>query len=433
MSLTTEIAEFSAECAPQAISLEAREVLQLSLLDWMAVGIAGRDEPVARIVRGQGMAEGGIGEASIIGAALKLPARAAALINGTTSHALDYDDTHFAHIGHPSVVVISAALAMAERQSASGEAFQEAALIGAEVSIRVGLWLGRGHYQIGYHQTATAGAFGAAMAAARLLGLDAGQCAHVLGLVATKASGLKAQFGTMGKPYNAGIAAENGVEAALLVAAGFEARSDGIECALGFGETHHGTAEMRALEGLGERWIFEEVSHKFHACCHGLHASLEAAALLRVAPKDIAAIEVQTNPRWIGVCDQSAPETGLGAKFSYSTVQAMQYLGHETGALASYSDAICALPEVQALRAKVQVVANADVAETATRLAIVLSSGERMQAEYDLEAPMEIAERRAKVRAKAAVLLGKEQAEACWRLIESAAAPQEIGAALAAG
>jgi len=435
MSLTNAIATFTANCKSAQISPEARAVLRLSLIDWMAVGLAGCDEPVARIVRAQAVAEGGVAEASVFGgvagSAGQLPARAAALVNGTTSHALDYDDTHFAHIGHPSVVVISAALAMAQRQNATGHAFQEAALIGAEVSVRVGLWLGRGHYQVGYHQTATAGAFGAGMAAARLLGLDADQCAMVLGLVATKASGLKGQFGTMGKPYNAGIAAANGVEAALLVAAGFEARVDGIECALGFGATHHGAAEMSALDGLGEDWIFESVSHKFHACCHGLHATLEAAGLLDVAAADIASIEVQTNPRWIGVCDQVAPMTGLGAKFSYSTVLAMHFLGHKTGALASYSDAICARGDVDALRACVTVEACTDVAETAARVAVVLGDGKRLTAQFDLESPMTLKQRRAKVLAKAGVLLGAAQAEACWQLIEGDAAPLEIGAVLA--
>ncbi|MDQ7072133.1 MAG: MmgE/PrpD family protein [Rhodobacterales bacterium] len=430
MTITTEISEFTAGITSAAIPSPARRVLQLSLLDWMAVGIAGRDEPVAGIVRDVALAEGGVGAASVIGTQTRLPARAAALVNGTTSHALDYDDTHFAHIGHPSVVVIPAALAMAQQVGVNGRALQEAALIGAEVSIRIGLWLGRGHYQVGYHQTATAGAFGAAMAAARVLGMDAAQCAQVLGVVATRASGLKSQFGTMGKPYNAGIAAANGVEAAILVNAGFEGRVDGIESALGFGATHHGEGDMRALDGIGAAWVFESVSHKFHACCHGLHATLETAAGIDVAADDIAMIEVQTNPRWIGVCDQAAPMNGLGAKFSYATVLAMHYLGHRTGALGCYSDAICARADVQALRARVSVVANADVAETAARLRIVVSDGSEHRGAYDLEAPMDIAARQAKVQAKAAVLLGADQAAACWTLVEGEAAPNEIGAAL---
>ena len=240
MSLTRRLAEFANQ--PLTGHDTALQVMRLSLLDWLAVTRAGADEPVARITRAMVADEGGRAEASALGLAARLPARAAALANGTASHALDYDDTHFAHIGHPSVAVIPAALAIAERVGASGAALQHAALVGVEASIRVGIWLGRAHYQTGFHQTATAGAFGAGLACARLMGFTADQAAMVLGLLATRASGLKSQFGTMGKPFNAGIAAANGVEAALLVARGFIANPDALEGPQGFGPTHAGVA-----------------------------------------------------------------------------------------------------------------------------------------------------------------------------------------------
>ncbi|WP_370212729.1 MmgE/PrpD family protein, partial [Roseovarius sp.] len=182
---------------------EALQVMRLSLLDWLAVGLPGQEEPVARIVGAMVAEEGGAAQATAFGGA-RMPARAAALVNGTVSHALDYDDTHFAHIGHPSVAVVPAALALAEREGADMAQLVRAALQGCEMSVRIGLLLGRGHYQVGYHQTATAGTFGATLAAGVILGLDEAQMRHALGLAATRASGLKAQFGTMGKPYNAG-------------------------------------------------------------------------------------------------------------------------------------------------------------------------------------------------------------------------------------
>lgn len=418
MKTTSQLADFAAQTQSHDIPAPASRMMQLSLLDWAAVGIAGCDEPVSRLTRDMVLAEGGVPQASLIGHATRVPARAAALVNGATSHALDYDDTHFAHIGHPSVAVIPAALAMAQARGLDAAAFQVAALIGVEASIRIGIWLGRDHYQTGFHQTGTAGAFGAGLAAARLMGLDAAGCAMVLGLLATRASGLKSQFGTMGKPFNAGLAAANGVEAADLVARGFIANPDALESPQGFGPTHAGQNMSEGLQSIGKEWMFESVSHKFHACCHGLHAALEAC--LTLAPLkagQIARIEVATHPRWMTVCNQTEPMTGLGAKFSYGTVLAMQILGHDTAVLDSYSAAVCADPAVQALRARVQVRADDSVAETAARVRIVLQDGNSLDATHDLNAPLSPDLRQQKLQTKARSLLGAERADKLWSRI----------------
>ncbi|WP_407493361.1 MmgE/PrpD family protein [Pseudooceanicola sp. MF1-13] len=423
MSLTRALAEFAATPTPNIPDTTAR-ILRLSMLDWIACGMAGRDEPVAQITRAMGMDEGGAEQASVFGGG-RLPARTAALINGATSHALDYDDTHFAHIGHPSVAVFPAALAVAEAQGADGEALQTAALIGIEASIRVGVWLGRGHYQVGFHQTGTAGAFGAALAAGRLMGMDADQLEAVLGLVSTRASGLKSQFGTMGKPFNAGIAASSGVEAALLVSKGFVPSLTGLDGALGFGVTHHGAADMSALDGLGQDWLMDTISHKFHACCHGLHASLEAIATID-APEQIDRIDVVTHPRWMSVCNQPAPMTGLGAKFSYATVLPMALLGVDTARLESYTEELCARDDLQALRAKVHVSEDESLSEMQARVTVA-GGGEIREAFYDLDAPMSVDDKTAKIDAKAASLLGNRAEEAAG-LVSTKAPAAELGA-----
>jgi 2-methylcitrate dehydratase PrpD len=216
-SLTEAIARFAVDTPGHALPESARHMARLSLLDWIAVAVAGSNEPVSKIVRQMALDEGGAPDASIVGENTRLPARAAAMVNGTASHALDYDDTNFVYIGHPSVAVIPAALAVAEKTGATDTAFIDAALIGMEVASRIGAWLGRSHYEAGFHQTATSGTFGAAMAVARILGLDQKRAQHALGLATTRASGLKSQFGTMGKPFHAGMAAANGVEVATLV------------------------------------------------------------------------------------------------------------------------------------------------------------------------------------------------------------------------
>jgi 2-methylcitrate dehydratase PrpD len=424
MSITRRIAAFAADTPSQALHGTARDVLKLSLLDWAACGLAGVDEPVSRAVASMAMEDGGRAEATLLGHGVKLPARAAALVNGTASHALDYDDTHFDHIGHPSVTVFPAALALAEKTGATGTALLDAALVGMEASIRIGRFLGMSHYTHGFHQTATAGAFGACAAAARLLGLDADSTAHALGLTATRASGLKSQFGTMGKPYNAGIAAANGVECALLAARGFISRPDGIECAQGFAETHAGgvgDAEA-ALAGLGEAFRFQDVQHKFHACCHGTHPTLEALATLLTTPLDPAAVEGVTltvAPKWLRVCDLPEPTTGLEAKFSYRLTTAMALAGHDTGALATFSDEACRAPALVALRDKVLVTTDGSLKDTAATAEIRLTDDRRLQASHDLDQPMPLPQKERKLRAKAAALVGARKADAIWSAVSA--------------
>lgn len=405
-----------------------RDMMALSLLDWAAVAMAGQGEPVSDITRAMALEDGGAAQASVIGTAQKLPARAAAMVNGAVSHALDYDDTHFAHIGHPSVAVLPAALAMAEMLGAGGEDMLDAALVGVEGSIRVGRWLGRDHYQIGFHQTATAGAFGATLAAGRLIGLSAHQMAHALGLCATRAAGLKSQFGTMGKPYHAGLAAQTGVEVARAAKAGFISNPDAMDSAQGFGPTHAGQGDLSAFDGLGQQWDILTISHKFHACCHGTHAMLEALRDLTPSPDDIRDIQLWTHPRWLPVCNIAAPQTGLEAKFSYAHTAAMALSGHDTAALDSFTDALAQDPALRALAARMHVMADDNLAETAARVEVTLGSGAVLARAYDLNQPMPFDTRRAKIIAKTRALLG-ERAGALTASVEARDLPS-LGALL---
>ncbi|MCZ8186398.1 MAG: MmgE/PrpD family protein [Beijerinckiaceae bacterium] len=437
-SITARIAAFAADRTLE-VPAPALDVARLSLVDWAAVSLAGLDEPVAAMTRDLAQEEAGTAQATILGLGRKVPARAAALANGALSHALDYDDTHFAYVGHPSVAVFPAALALAERQDASHAAFLEAALIGMESACRIGHWLGTRHYNHGFHQTATSGAFGAAMAAGRLLGLDEERLRHALGIAATRASGLKSQFGTMGKPFNAGIAAANGVEAALLAARGFISRPDGLECGQGFAETHAGEAgdPEAALAGLGRDFWFEAVQHKLHACCHGLHASLEALARLRsepgFEPGKVSAVRIRTNPRWLRVCDLPAPQTGLEAKFSYRLTAAMALAGRPTAALDSYSEASCADPELLPLRDRVRVEGDAAITDTAAHVQISFTDNRSREAFFDLDTPMAFASRRARIEAKVGALLPGDAAGPVMALFDAPGSGSAAGLAEALG
>ncbi|MGL4635372.1 MAG: MmgE/PrpD family protein [Beijerinckiaceae bacterium] len=416
-SITARLAAFGSN-RKRTAPASALAVARLSLMDWAAVAIAGIDEPAARIVRTVVAEESGAPQATVLGLSVKLPARAAALANGLVSHALDYDDTHFAYVGHPSVALFPAALAMAERQNADGAAFLDAALVGMEAAVRLGQWLGTQHYNHGFHQTATSGAFGATVAAGRLLGLTNEQMRHALGIVATRASGLKSQFGTMGKPFNAGIAASNGIEAALLAAQGFISRPDGIECIQGFADTHAGACEdlEASLAGLGEDFWFETVQHKFHACCHGTHATLEALIGLRQKPgfslADVRRVALRVSPRWLRVCDIQSPVTGLEAKFSYRLTSAMALAGIDTGALDVFSSENCLRPDLIAIRDIVETIGDPAISDTAADVRIEMKAGAHHQTFVDLDTPLALPARRSKIVAKVRALLPAEAADA---------------------
>lgn len=402
----------------EQLGQEALGLARLSLLDWMACGIAGMDEPVAVKLRTLAEQEGGRGASSLFGAGTA-PARMAALVNGSTSHALDYDDTHFAHVGHLSVAIYSAALAVAEEMDAPAQVLAEAFLCGAEAAIRIGLVLGTAHYNLGFHQTATAGAFGAAVAAGRLLALDAGQMRNAIGLCATRASGLKSQFGTMGKPYNAGVAAANGVEAARLASFGMESADDGLMGLQGFVPTHTpaiGYDEGRSVPGL-DVFLFEDNKYKLHACCHGTHAMIEALlepeALRGIALDEVTSFTLQTNPRWLRVCDIKQPRTGLEVKFSYNWLAGMALRGDKTGDDRIYQDRLAGDAALVAFSRKVEVIADESLTDLQARGIVTLANGSKVEVWHDLASRIPLPVLGEKLRGKAEAMIGARGA-ALW-------------------
>lgn len=419
-----------------SLPASAMNLARLSLLDWMVCGWAGRDEPLARKLRDLAVHEAGSPAATIIGSG-KAPARMAALVNGATSHALDFDDTHFAHVGHLSVGVFPAALAVGEETGASALSMVEAFLVGAEVAIRIGVVLGQEHYDRGFHQTATAGAFGAAAAAARLLSLDTEQTRNALGLCATRASGLKSQFGTMGKPYNAGIAASNGVECARLAALGFTSVADGLFDPQGFIPTHTDKAAPEAVELVPwtRRFYFSDNKYKLHACCHGTHAMIEG--LLEAAPEislaEIAELRLRTNPRWLRVCDKKAPKTGLEVKFSYAWLAGMTVRGDATGNDRVYTDQLAEDPELAAFAERVTVEADAALTDMQAAGELRLKNGETRAFGHDLALPLDPEVLQNKLEAKAVAAIGDDGPRICNSLasLETMSA-RDLGALLSA-
>ena len=416
-----DLATLDADRMPQ----DARKMAQLSLFDWMVVSLAGADQPLSDIIRNFVAAEGGVEIAAVTGGSMRLPARAAALANGTISHALDYDDTHFAYIGHPSVAIFPAALAAAEEMKGSADDVIDAFLLGAEATCRIGMVLGRDHYDAGFHQTATSGAFGATIAAARLYRLDRSAIRTALGLVSSRASGLKSQFGTMGKPFNAGAAAANGIEAASLARLGLTASHDAFAGPQSFLNAHHAIHDgsKQIADWSFENFLFSSVSHKLHACCHGTHAMIEALLLLcansTFLADDLREIRVEIAPRWQNVCDIKAPSTGLEIKFSYVFLAAMVLRGIDLAAYESYLDRHCNDADLVALADKVTVVGNDKIADSAARVTIYSRNDDTQSQDFDLLTPIDPVHLSQRLQAKATALIGGVAAADLWSLVDN--------------
>ena len=376
MSITKLFGSYGFNTQLNSFNDEMKFFAKMSILDWCGVAYAAKKEPVSKIVSEMVKEENGVNQARLITTGHRVSSRGAALANGATGHALDYDDTHFLFVGHPTASALPTALALGEELGSSLEELLLAYMTGVEVSTRIGHILGYSHYNSGFHQTATTGSFGSTIVASKLLNLSEDETINALGLVSTRASGIKSQFGTMGKPYHAGMAASNGIEAAKLSKLGFVSREDGMECDQGFFLTHGWDKKLpnRAVENLGADFLFPEIKYKFHACCHGLHSFLEALEELKQEnnfnPDTIEEIAIETNPSWLKVCNIEKPKTGLEAKFSYKLTAAMSIYGKDTADLDTYCDEICFDDNMNCIRDRVKVIPNDKLTNTQSLISI---------------------------------------------------------------
>ena len=422
--LTKIFSNFVSQATLQNFNDEMIFFSKMSMIDWCGVAYAAKEEPVSKIVTKLIDEEQTKGLSRLISNGKEVSAKSAAFVNGTIGHALDYDDTHFLFTGHPTASAFPTALALGEELGSSIDEIMLAYMCGVEISTRLGHILGYSHYNKGFHQTATSGAFGATLVASKLLKLDAKQIENALGIVSTRASGLKSQFGTMGKPFHAGIAASNGIEAAKLSKLGFVSCENGIECNQGFLKTHAWDETMpeAAINGLGQDFLFPEIKYKFHACCHGLHAFLEALDELKTKnnfnPDSIEKISIQTQPSWLQVCNIDSPKTGLEAKFSYRLTAAMSLHGVDTGRLDSYNDEICFNEKIVETRDKVEVIPNDKM--TNTEALIELKDGtEIYKNSHDLNNKIENELLQKKILTKSSSLLSDKLSNEIFDLFKS--------------
>jgi 2-methylcitrate dehydratase PrpD len=374
---------FVAETPFEALPSSAVEMGRLAVLDWWGVAVGGVEEPVARLLR-EAVPEPA-GPASVLGTDRTASPVTAALWNGTASHALDYDDTVLALPGHVTAPLLPGLLAIAETRMMPGRDVLLAFVLGVEVMCRVSRAVAPGHYRAGWHATATLGRLGAAAACARLLGLDAQGIDRAVGLAAAQLAGVHESFGNMGKPFQVGRAAADGLLAALLAARGVSGPAGILDHAAWARRLSPDWAPERLAEGLGQDWAVNEVFFKRFPCCFATHAAL--TALLDLVPRPeaaaIEAVDLEVCRTTLLVADQRQPDTGLGGKFSVTYCAASALLrGHVREE--HFTPAAVRDPAARALASRVRLFPQADLDESRAKAVVRLRDGSAREQIGDL-------------------------------------------------
>lgn len=387
--LTRKLAEQACALRLEDIPEDIRAWARQCVLDYVACTLAGAKEELTEILLAEMQEQGGKGSATIMGHGVKLPPAAAAIVNGSAAHALDYDDVNLAMPGHPTVAILPALLALAEERGATGAEVLTAFVAGYELQCRIGQVMAPGHYDVlGFHATATVGSFGSAAACAHLMGLDPEKTAIALGIAGTQAAGLKSMFGTMCKPLHAGKASYHGLMAAKLAARGFTSRADVVECAQGFAKTHSPDFNPeKALETPPQGWYIRNNLFKYHAACYLTHAAIDACRALKRAhnlvPDRVGRVVLRLDESLDRICNVASPKSGLEAKFSLRQTAAMALAGVDTSGLVSYSAETANDPRLVALRQKVEIEFVSGWSQTRTAVEIETTDGAQFQAEHD--------------------------------------------------
>ena len=334
VTVVQQLAGLAAATARDGLPGDLRADVARRVLDVLGNSLAAVEQPAAQAVLAVAAAWGGAAQSTAIGLGARLPAPASALVNGTLAHSLDFDDTHLPSVLHPSSSVVPAALAVAEATGASGPALLDAAGVGVEVTVRLGMGgydreLGNSvFFDRGQHATSICGAIGSAVAAAMLLGLDEKGIADAVGIAASMGAGLLEANRTGGtvKRMHCGWAAHSGVVAAQLAQHGLTGPPTVIEGRFGFLHAFCGErADVAAVvDGLGTHWELPGIFFKPYPCNHFTQAGIDAALQLRaegVTPDDVVDIELGVpTPVLRTIAEppeaKARPESGYHAAFS---------------------------------------------------------------------------------------------------------------------
>jgi 2-methylcitrate dehydratase PrpD len=373
-SLTDEVVGFLLNQIPPP--KEVREKAIEHVLDGIAVMLAGSRTECAEKLADFVHEKGGVPSSAIIGFDFRTTPQDAAMINGTSGHADDYDDTQlstspdriYGLLTHPTVPVLAAALAVVEKTDCSGDEFLDAFVAGFEVECKLAEAIKPEHYRRGFHTTGTMGAFGAFAASGRLLGLDEEEYRHALGITASLSSGIRVNFGTMTKPLHAGMAASNGVTACMLAKRGFTSDRNALDGPWGYMQILGDGYDPDKIVGkLGDPYalIHPGATFKLYPCGSlgqpSMDTLLEIVTELDLETKDVREIRLKAGPNILEPLRYAEPVNDLQAKFSLQFGLASILLRRKAG-LREYTTEFVNRPEVREAMRKVKTVLDPELA-----------------------------------------------------------------------
>ena len=375
---TAAVIDYVTRTGLDAFPREAVALAKQCIIDGLGVILAGTAARGTGIVRDYVRAGREAGEATVLGAEpFACRAASAALVNGTAGHALDFDDTQlssspdriFGLLTHPTIPPLAASLAVGERLGASGRQVLEAYLIGFEVECKMAEAINPTHYQNGFHSSGTFGTFGAMISAARLLRLDAGALGHALAIASSMSSGIRLNFGTMTKPLHVGRAAQNGVMAAELAAAGHTGGKDALDSPWGFFRVFTLGAGFDAEQIVGALGnppsiVSPGVSLKPYPCGSLGHPTMDAMLALvttnDVKPELVTAVRVRAGSNILNPLRYPFANTELEAKFCLPFMMSSLLLRRRAG-IHEFTDEFVQSAPAQAMMRKVTTVRDAAI------------------------------------------------------------------------
>ena len=321
MDVTAKIAEFTTALKYENIPAAAVQTAKAAARDCLGVALAGSQEEDAKICAEIARQENAKEETSVIGRGFKSSALQAAFANGTAAHALDFDHS-FTLMGQPTAPIIPAIFALGESLGSSGRQVIEAYVTGYEVTGKLAHSLRESAHE-GWHAPSTLGSFGAAAGCSKLLGLSAPQVEMALGITASMAGGVVANFGTMTKPLHVGLGARNGVLAAKLAKAGFTANAKAIETGVGFYQVLHGGTPIHeaAIEELGKSYALlkDGLRIKPYPCGGLTHQVIDSILEFRakhgLTPEMVESVDVDVVKHTFDRIAFRVPQTSIQGKF----------------------------------------------------------------------------------------------------------------------
>lgn len=429
-----------------------RDAARRALVDVVGCALAGSRHPTTLAVARHARTQLGDGRCAIVGAASAGPL-AAAMVNATAAHVLDFDDTCFEGVAHISAVVWPAVQAAAETAGVTGRELLSAFMAGAEVEAALGRSLGRGLYDRGWWNTALIGTVGAAAGAARALRLDADRATAAIALALAFAGGQRSVLGTTAKPAGCGLAARAGLEAALLAMTGIDAPAAALEDPRGFAAlANGGHHDPAGFDDLGHRFALTDPGFAFKAypACSAAQAAIEATLALRAAhglrPGDVAAVHCAVTPLVVASLTFDRPETPTQAQFSlpYAVARALVDGRFDTASLAPAALADAAvrrlMPRIGMTASDTLALSPADLVDHPEAAIVTIDTCDGRRVTQALPAatgmpatPMPDTALDAKFRANAAPVVGAAQAEALLARLRGIESLGAAGALLSEG